>query len=234
MPGERCDLRWDRARHARCPERSSGDAWLHRGVLIGTIQRHECRNDDLRPVFREFTNLGVVKRARLTPLNRSESTCYHADRRPICGLNNSQTLPLVGAPARVRNEIRDGGEEQRRCLTQRFSPGSRAVDTSFGPCGPISERSCVFRTAYHPTTRPPTSPATCAPLPSPTQRDTWSHSGTTGSTRPNGETGWTSRGRLSETSGCPRRGGGEAIQGLHDDRPLQCPIAVARGPSCRA
>ena len=58
MPGERCDPRWDRARHARCPERSSEDAYL--GVLIGTIQRHECRNDDLRAVFREFPILGPV------------------------------------------------------------------------------------------------------------------------------------------------------------------------------
>ena len=31
---------------------------LHFGVLIGTIQRHECRNDDLRLVFREFPILG--------------------------------------------------------------------------------------------------------------------------------------------------------------------------------
>ena len=46
MPGKRTDLRWDRARHARCPERSTEDTYL--GVLIGTIQRHECRNDDLQ------------------------------------------------------------------------------------------------------------------------------------------------------------------------------------------
>ena len=26
----------------------------------------------------------------MTPLNRSESTYYHADRRPICGLNNTR------------------------------------------------------------------------------------------------------------------------------------------------
>ena len=31
----------------------------------------------------------VVRRRRLTPRNRSESTCYHADRRPICTLNNT-------------------------------------------------------------------------------------------------------------------------------------------------
>ena len=32
--------------------------------------------------------VGVVRRRHLTPRNRSESTCYHADRRPICTLNN--------------------------------------------------------------------------------------------------------------------------------------------------
>ena len=58
LPGERTDLRWDRARHTRCPERSTEDTWLQLGVLIGTIQRHECRNDDLRLVFREFPILG--------------------------------------------------------------------------------------------------------------------------------------------------------------------------------
>ena len=58
MPGERCDLRWDRARHARCPETIDRGHWLRLGVLIGTIQRHECRNDDLRLVFREFPILG--------------------------------------------------------------------------------------------------------------------------------------------------------------------------------
>ena len=33
--------------------------------------------------------LPVVRRHRLTPQNHSESTCYHADRRPISALNNS-------------------------------------------------------------------------------------------------------------------------------------------------
>ena len=33
--------------------------------------------------------LGVIRRRRLTPWNRRESTCYHADRRPICTLNNT-------------------------------------------------------------------------------------------------------------------------------------------------
>ena len=36
--------------------RSSEDTYL--GVLIRTIKGHECRNGDLRPVFREFPILG--------------------------------------------------------------------------------------------------------------------------------------------------------------------------------
>ena len=43
--------------------------------------------------------LDVVRHRRLTPRNRSESTCYHADRRPICGLNNiraAQSSPHAG------------------------------------------------------------------------------------------------------------------------------------------
>ena len=59
MPDERTDLRWDRAGHARRPERSTEDVRLHFGVLIGTIQGHECRNDDLRCVFKEFPILGL-------------------------------------------------------------------------------------------------------------------------------------------------------------------------------
>ena len=59
LPGGRCDLRWDRAGHARCPERSTEDVRLHFWVLIGTIQGHKCRNDDPRLVFREFPILGA-------------------------------------------------------------------------------------------------------------------------------------------------------------------------------
>ena len=46
----------------------------------------------------------VVRRRRLTPRNRSESTCYHADRRPICTLNNTRCAPAWRArpPARRR------------------------------------------------------------------------------------------------------------------------------------
>ena len=39
-------------------KRSREDTYL--GVLIGTIQRHECRNDDLWCVFKEFPILGPV------------------------------------------------------------------------------------------------------------------------------------------------------------------------------
>ena len=31
----------------------------------------------------------VDRRRRLTLRNRRESTCYHADQRPICALNNN-------------------------------------------------------------------------------------------------------------------------------------------------
>ena len=51
------DARNDRA---RTPGYSSG-------CLIGTIQRHECRNDDLQLVFREFPILGP----ELTPAARA-------------------------------------------------------------------------------------------------------------------------------------------------------------------
>ena len=54
-------------------ERSTEDAWLHLGVLIGTIQRHECRNDDLRLVFREFSILGpeLTLAAHAAPTSRA-------------------------------------------------------------------------------------------------------------------------------------------------------------------
>ena len=39
-------------------KRSTEDTWPRLGILIGTIQRHECRNDDLRCVFRGIPMLG--------------------------------------------------------------------------------------------------------------------------------------------------------------------------------
>ena len=75
LPGDRTDLRWDRARHARCPERSREGTYL--GVFIGTIQRHECRNDDLRLVFREFPIPGPESRlaARAALASRVQGLC---------------------------------------------------------------------------------------------------------------------------------------------------------------
>ena len=75
MPGERTDLRWDRAGHAQCPERSTEDVRLHFGVLIGTVQRHECRNDDLRLVFKKFPILGpeLTPAARAALASRAQS-----------------------------------------------------------------------------------------------------------------------------------------------------------------
>ena len=35
-------------------KRSTEDVRLHFWVVIGTIERHECRNDDLRLVVKEF------------------------------------------------------------------------------------------------------------------------------------------------------------------------------------
>ena len=42
-------------------KRSTQDVRLRFGVFIGTIQRHECRNDDLRCVFREPEALNTDK-----------------------------------------------------------------------------------------------------------------------------------------------------------------------------
>ena len=79
MPGDRTDPRWHRARQARCPERSSEDTYL--GVLIRTIQRHECRNDDLRLVFRKFPILGpestLAARAALASRARGLYEPFH-------------------------------------------------------------------------------------------------------------------------------------------------------------
>ena len=58
-------------------KRSTEDVRLHFGVLIGTIQRHECRNDDLRLVFREFPILGpeLTLAARAAPASRAQGLC---------------------------------------------------------------------------------------------------------------------------------------------------------------
>ena len=62
-------------------KRSREDIWLHFGVLIGTIQRHECRNDDLRSVFKKFPILGpepmLAARAALASRARGLYEPFH-------------------------------------------------------------------------------------------------------------------------------------------------------------
>ena len=101
MPGERTGLRWDRARHARCPERSTQDTWLHFGVLIGTIQRHECRNDDLHLVFGEFPILGPESTlaARAALASRAQGL-YEPFHRALLGADGPFDLDLILAVAR--------------------------------------------------------------------------------------------------------------------------------------
>ena len=101
MPGERCDLRWDRARHARCPERSTEDTWLHLGALIGAIQRHESRNDDLRLVFREFPILGPESTlpARAAPVSRAQGL-YEPFHRALPGAGGPFDLDHIPGVAR--------------------------------------------------------------------------------------------------------------------------------------
>ena len=101
MPGEGCDRRWDRAGHARCPERSTEDTWLHLRILIGTIQGHECRNDDLRLVFRELPILGpeaaVASRAALA--SRAQGL-YEPFHRALLGADGPFDLDHILAVAR--------------------------------------------------------------------------------------------------------------------------------------
>ena len=101
MPGERTDLRWDRARHARCPERSTEDTWLQLGVLIGTIQRHECWNDDLHLVFREFPILGPESRlaARAALASRAQGL-YEPFHGALLGADGPFDLDHILAVAR--------------------------------------------------------------------------------------------------------------------------------------
>ena len=99
MPGDRTDPRWHRARQARCPERSSEDTYL--GVLIRTIQRHECRNDDLRLVFRKFPILGpestLAARAALASRARGLYEPFH---RALLGAEGPFDLDHIPGAAR--------------------------------------------------------------------------------------------------------------------------------------
>ena len=54
MPGERTDLRWDRARHARCPERSREDVGYTRGSSSAPSDGTNAGTTTCGCVFREF------------------------------------------------------------------------------------------------------------------------------------------------------------------------------------
>ena len=101
MPGDRSGLCWDRARHARCPERSTEDTWPRLGILIGTIQRHECRNDDQRLVFREFPILGPESTlaARAALASRAQGL-YEAIHGALLGADGPFDLDRILAVAR--------------------------------------------------------------------------------------------------------------------------------------
>ena len=70
------------------------------GIKVST-HHHLQLNRAVSPAAEAFTVVRkrqcprVVRHRRLTPRNRSESTCYRADRRPICGLNNSPDPPAA-------------------------------------------------------------------------------------------------------------------------------------------
>ena len=121
MPGERTDLRWDRARHAGCPERSTEDTWLHLGVLIGTIQRHECQNDDLRLVFKEFPILGPESTlaARAALASRAQSL-YEPFRWALLGADGPFDLDhILGVARRCVRSLRSvprGGTPALPCF----------------------------------------------------------------------------------------------------------------------
>ena len=68
------------ARPSKTSDQSVGQV---REVLDNLVWRAGAEVFSPRPLW------AVVRRRRLTPRNRSESTCYHADRRPICTLNNT-------------------------------------------------------------------------------------------------------------------------------------------------
>ena len=77
------------------------DTWLQLGVLIGTIQRHECRNDDLRLVFREFPILGPesTQAARAAPASRAQGL-YEPFHRALLGAEGPFDLDRILAVAR--------------------------------------------------------------------------------------------------------------------------------------
>ena len=84
----------------------------------------------------------VVRRRRLTPRNRSESRCYHADRRPICTLNNS--MDEAGAVAALKRPA--------SAQVARLAPLVHPLMAGRGRCAKNSTRSSA-------TSASPTTPA---------------------------------------------------------------------------
>ena len=71
------------------------------GVLIGAIQRHECRNDELRLVFREFPMLGPesTPAARAALASRAQGL-YEPFHRALLGADGPFDLDHILAVAR--------------------------------------------------------------------------------------------------------------------------------------
>ena len=106
-------------------------------VLIGTIQRHECRNDDLRPVFKEFPILGPES----TPAARAELASRAPPERCARGKRDRGT-----GLARQRNPVgqKDGQRNTPRTWRERRSePGNtgrriRRTKTDEGHAGTVA------------------------------------------------------------------------------------------------
>ena len=91
-------------------KQSTEDVRLHLGVLIGTIQRHECRND-LRLVFKEFPMLGLqsMLAARAALASRAQGL-YEAIHGELLGRRAPSTsiaswpspAPSVSTPSGLR------------------------------------------------------------------------------------------------------------------------------------
>ena len=82
-------------------KRSTEDVRLHFGVLIGTIQRHKCRNDDLRLVFKKFPILGPESTpAARAALASPAQGLYEPFHRALLGANGPFDLDHILAVAR--------------------------------------------------------------------------------------------------------------------------------------
>ena len=82
-------------------KRSTQDVRLRFGVLIGTIQRHECRNDDLRLVLKKFPMLGPESTlaARVALASRAQGL-YEPFHRALLAAEGPFDLDHILAVAR--------------------------------------------------------------------------------------------------------------------------------------